>query len=198
MKQLTPRQGTKTWLVHFLVFRRPETTYTPSGDEKQKRDFVATGQKPKQPTPRQGTKTILHISFCFFSFPRNNLRPVRGRKLAICVVKPHKCFETTYTPSGDEKTLHNLEKCLFSGNNLHPVRGRKVIDNDHIAINQETTYTPSGDENVAVCRSFVDACMKQLTPRQGTKTPQSAYSFPQAVKQLTPRQGTKKAPYPCG
>ena len=56
----------------------------------------------------------------------------------------------------------------------------------------ETTYTPSGDENVfSVCQNR-QRIMKQLTPRQGTKTLcfycTSTFTF---WKQLTPRQGTK-------
>ena len=80
LKQLTPRQGTKTRTSISKVLPCDETTYTPSGDEN------------------------LPELVCFATAKiRNNLRPVRGRKLHFV----------------------RLNALHLSGNNLHPVRGRK-------------------------------------------------------------------------
>ena len=59
MKQLTPRQGTKTYALFFASFHLLETTYTPPGDENlfYSRKPPAAGFRAKQLTPRQGTKT---------------------------------------------------------------------------------------------------------------------------------------------
>ena len=57
--------------------------------------------------------------------------------------------ETTYAPSGDE--------------NEQPTIG--VVEKE------ETTYAPSGDENISMDGKPLDQlALKQLTPRQGTKT----------------------------
>ena len=146
-KQLTPRQGTKTKSGTLPVkLMTHETTYTPSGDENRARPCILLVYQRKQLTPRQGTKTpCIHCS-CE-SIPRNNLRPVRGRKPCVELhalwvdkkqLTPRQgtktsfrnkkiilSYETTYAPSGDENSVLNVSR-----SNL-----------------LETTYAPSGDEN---------------------------------------------------
>ena len=102
-----------------------ETTYAPSGDE-----------------------NFINVDFCH-SVTRNNLRPVRGRKLRCHLQIP----------------ANRLKQ-------LTPRQGTKTRVKDVIArSNFETTYAPSGDENLI--SPFLGIYLKrakQLTPRQGTKT----------------------------
>ena len=62
-----------------------ETTYAPSGDENAQQLRNEEGGHRKQLTPRQGTKTVLLLPILLVVF-RNNLRPVRGRKLGTYTV----------------------------------------------------------------------------------------------------------------
>ena len=147
---------------------------------------------PKQLTPRQGTKTII--------------------KCAIFAI-----FMKQLTPRQGTKThARKMQLMQTWGNNLRPVRGRKLyhllppLSNTH-----ETTYAPSGDENTTPVQAQSQISLKQLTPRQGTKTnfartaparpSETTYTppgdenftrcseaaFSSFAKQLTPRQGTK-------
>ena len=168
----------------------------------------------KQLTPRQGTKILssrfrlrvlletthtppgdenFFTLFPSFTVTMKQLTPRQGTKTAIS----HSCiastsYETTYTPPGDENDSVSLLPALADF---------------------ETTHTPSGDENISGSRSLHGIQWKQLTPRQGTKTPvrlRMSYSyrnnlhpvrgrkklscqpsFAHFLKQLTPRQGTK-------
>ena len=174
MKQLTPRQGTKTTSTQACVI-----SYEPW----------------KQLTPRQGTKTNCAFSGTVTASAGNNLRPVRGRKLnRIFPIVSHG-DETTYAPSGDENALTQAAPKLVQRKQLTPRQGTKPRSkfpciphnclettytpsgdenvNIHISPTSsgtETTYTPPGDEKATVPTLYVSNSLKQLTPRQGTKT----------------------------
>ena len=130
---------------------------------------------PKQLTPRQGTKTPCIQSNCYCT-QRNNLHPVRGRKLTrfniflyrikkqltprqgTKTVRPapieHPFHETTYTPSGDENST-TIAANTINAKQLTPRQGTKTACRIHIHRDtfSETTYTPSGDEN-SLIKSF--------------------------------------------
>ncbi len=103
LKQLTPRQGTKTLDAlgapenhaettyapsgdeNFRAPRAPEcsapreTTYAPSGDENHNQECHDYNAHKKQLTPRQGTKTVV-FQLVDLRDDQNNLHPARGRK----------------------------------------------------------------------------------------------------------------------
>ncbi len=155
MKQLTPRQGTKTTTINLF----------------QQNMFA------KQLTPRQGTKTTARAAG-HVGFRRNNSRPVRGRKHQIIGVDRQLRGETTHAPSGDENTAlwearhcagetthapsgdENINAISNVGNrirnNSRPVRGRKHLLPQNGTIGKlETTHAPSGDENFHSIHSFL-------------------------------------------
>ena len=124
LKQLTPRQGTKTALCILRRWQVMETTYAPSGDENCKYRAVRIPHLSKQLTPRQGTKT-----------PRNTFRgkhrrkqltPRQGTKTYLLFMRSPLSFETTYAPSGDENQPVGHSGNKRNRNNLRPVRGRKL------------------------------------------------------------------------
>ena len=127
-KQLTPRQGTKTGKISSVFHRNTETTYTPSGDE--------------------------------------NLEKASIR---------HHDNETTYTPSGDENLMHTTSGSKHAGNNLHPVRGRKPTTTimERMRTNERNNLHPVRGRKPLTVAVSVTIALKQLTPRQGTKTYQS-------------------------
>ena len=149
-KQLTPRQGTKTVVVHFCNIKHFETTYTPSGDENSTSMLLLFVRPSETTYAPPGDENQCPDSCFFISLVRNNLHPARGRKrlepsfLAVSVLKQ-------LTPRQGTKTASTLRQyCLMWF---------------------EITYTPSGDENLfqRVTRRRIKSCRKQLAPRQGTK-----------------------------
>ena len=102
-------------------------------------------------------------------------------------------IETTYTPPGDEN-VHQpaADVVIVQRNNLRPVRGRKRITaRICYPAHGETTYTPSGDENLLFLCFFDFYALKQLTPRQGTKTTGVFNSRFHAGNNLHPVRGRK-------
>ena len=79
--------------------------------------------------------------------------------------------ETTYTPSGDENTAE-FAACSIPCETTYTPSGDE--NSGGVSYQQgghaETTYTPSGDENFATGFPVRPIMLKQLTPRQGTKT----------------------------
>ena len=57
LKQLTPRQGTKTLRHIFHMTNRARNNLHPARGRKHKCDYASDGTVQKQLTPRQGTKT---------------------------------------------------------------------------------------------------------------------------------------------
>ena len=192
MKQLTPRQGTKTRRCRCLTFRPSETTYTPSGDENSYRCMFRMSIPAKQLTPRQGTKTDRLLPLYTWS-TGNNLHPARGRKLidktgdnsieqkqltprqgtktGLRLNGAYVPYETTYTPSGDENALLVSAKPIsWAGNNLRPVRGRKPLAYAAIVgASRETTYAPTGDENASFGTWYKFSSGNNLHPVRGRK-----------------------------
>ena len=124
-----------------------ETTYTPSGDENPLHTEQLLLHPTKQLTPRQGTKT----SFVSMSYQQ--------------------ILETTYTPSGDENTAEFADCSIPCETTNTPAGDEKTGEESYQqGGHAETTYTPSGDENFATGFPVRPIMLKQLTPRQGTKT----------------------------
>ena len=109
--------------------------------------------------------------FIFFSISQKQLTPRQGTKTFPPCTYHILSTETTYAPSGDENSSIPSMRCGWPS---------------------ETTYAPSGDESMFLSNALYPFMMKQLTPRQGTKTFR-ALRIPDRyhTKQLTPRQGTK-------
>ena len=142
MKQLTPRQGTKTAAQVPFDYFSHETTYTPLGDENEckcgKSSFVM----------------------------RNNLRPARGRKLFSDFVHFRHLWETTYTPPGDENCRYAAAARCPAETTYTPSGDENVPFPAFNRAPCETTYTPPGDENrLPPCRLHNKFPVQQLTPR---------------------------------
>lgn len=95
-KQLTPRQGTKTYTPLGILSHRPKQLTPRQGTKTQIRDDLQQTNK-KQFTPRQGTKTSRQ-SYSSTDPTRNDSRPARGRKkLLTHVGKEQKEIDTYET-----------------------------------------------------------------------------------------------------
>ena len=203
MKQLTPRQGTKTGKRRVRGrSQRLETTCTPPGDE----NSIRAGSRfnllfGNNLHPVRGRKHPSRAHDAIHNLG-NNLHPARGRK------PPELCRVDTrgrkqLTPRQGTKTAQFLQ-CDAAGHRkqLTPRQGTKTVS-EHFPVNShnETTYAPSGDENLNLNSLGARTRAKQLTPRQGTKTKSFVNSlFFCILKQPTPRQGTKisqRAPMSC-
>ena len=77
--------------------------------------------------------------------------------------------ETTYTPSGDENAVAVASLVSVPRNNLHPVRGRKLSFVQAGVNLHRNNLHPARGRKLPIAQKSSSACVKQLTPRQGTK-----------------------------
>ncbi len=132
----------------------------------------------KQLVPREGTKTrgllIPHIPAS-----RNNSYPARGRKrLHPCAVWSASRGKQLVPREGTKTYRFLLCMLRFSRNNSYPARGRKLVFTSSFGIrNLETTRTPRGDENYQASAFASLPWLKQLVPREGTKTSHNVPAF---------------------
>ena len=123
VKQLTPRQGTKTLVDEYDLYCFKETTHAPSGDENctytenELKDAETTHAPSGDENMTSKTKILHPLG--------NNSRPVRGRKREFRVFVAF-IEQKQLTPRQGTKTSYKY----------HPENNR-----------EETTYAPSGDEN---------------------------------------------------
>ena len=191
MKQLTPRQGTKTFAGISQADVMSRNNLRPVRGRKHVVGSTIRVGQMKQLTPRQGTKTS-SLAIQRESFSETTYAPSGDENCDTQNVFFFIVCETTHTPLGDENRASALRPIFALRNNLHPVRGRKPDkpmtrhrpqrNNLHPARGRkrsslfqfchffETTYTPSGDENCFNGSTSMSKAGKQLTPRQGTKT----------------------------
>ena len=172
MKQLTPRQGTKTGLpISAKEQSYQETTYAPSGDENRSVKKLKKHMQETTYTPSgdENLKMLVKLDF----HAGNNLHPVRGRKQRIFAGIAGRAAKQLTPRQGTKTKERRFVNKLLWRNNLHPVRGRKLstIRKMHkkgrkqltprqgtktffllhkLSSVYETTYTPSGDENLRV------------------------------------------------
>ena len=103
---------------------------------------------------------------------RNNLHPVRGRKLIHTSYMHCVTHETTHTPPGDENSIRAGSRFnLLFGNNLYPARGRKLVMKCvFVTVKSETTYTPVRGRKLYCISEFLYAFARNNSrPARGRK-----------------------------
>ena len=116
-----------------------------------------------------------------------------GDENVIAVASATATIETTYTPSGDENTYGCSSYSSYIRNNLRPVRGRKPCPRNHVGNldlgNNLRPVRGRKPDNTACLLRFLRR--NNLHPVGGRKPPQRSFTSVTVMKQLTPRQGTK-------
>ena len=122
--QSTPRQGTETTYIHYIITYAANAIHTPPGDGNRQARNRCQQAKQMQSTPRQGTETPASrptkAKCC------NAIHTPPGDGNVVAKLIEYQAVGMQSTPRQGTKTWHSLPaKALTAQCNPHPARGRK-------------------------------------------------------------------------